>query len=174
MELTAGYLRVAASAPEVAIADPERNAERIVAALERASADGAALLLLPELALTGYSCEDLFASSTLLSANHRALAHLVRATRQRRTVLVVGAPWLLDDGRLLNCAFVIARGGVCGAVPKTALPNQGEYYEKRWFVSGDGVQQTVVDPKLGRFDMDVRQIFRIAHARFGVEVCEHL
>jgi NAD+ synthase (glutamine-hydrolysing) len=81
---------------------------------------------------------------------------------------------LLDDGRLLNCAFVIARGGVCGAVPKTALPNQGEYYEKRWFVSGDGVQQTVVDPKLGRFDMDVRQIFRIAHARFGVEVCEDL
>jgi NAD+ synthase (glutamine-hydrolysing) len=174
MELTAGYLRVAASAPEVAIADPERNAERIVAAFERASADSAALLLLPELALTGYSCEDLFASSTLLSANHRALAHLVRATRQRRTVLVVGAPWLLEDGRLLNCAFVIARGSVCGAVPKSALPNQGEYYEKRWFVSGDGVQQTVVDPKLGRFDMDVRQIFRIAHARFGVEVCEDL
>ncbi len=174
MDVDFGYLRVVACAPEVAIADPERNAERIVAAFERACAERAALILLPELALTGYSVEDLFASSALIAANHRALAHLARATRLRRTAIVVGAPWMLDDGRLMNCAFVIARGSVCGAVPKCTLPNQGEYYEKRWFVSGEGVAHTVVDAKLGRFDVDAKQLFRVGAARVGIEVCEDL
>ena len=180
-----GYVRVVACSPEVAIAFPERNAERIAAEYEAACGKHAALVLFPELSVTGYTCEDLFASSPLLAANRRALAQLARSTAGRGTVMVVGAPWWLADGRLVNCAFVLADGRVCGAVPKTALPNHGEFYEKRWFASGAGVNEAVGDAELGQFIVTARQLFSIGldssneHSsidcvRFALEVCEDL
>ena len=66
-------------------------------------------------------------------------------------MLVVGAPWLLADGRLLNCAFVAASGRLLGAVPKSTQPNYGEFYDKRWFVSGAGVDVTIDDAMFGSF-----------------------
>ena len=74
----------------------------------------------------------MFYSRALATANRQALAHLVRMSAGVDAALVVGAPWWLADGRLFNCAFVIAGGKVRGAVPKTAHPNHGEYYDKRW------------------------------------------
>lgn len=169
-----GYLRVAACAPEVALGDPERNAVRIEAAFRGLVANGAALVLFPELATTGYTCEDLFATEALLGGNRLALVTLARSTSGASAVLVVGAPWLLEDGRLLNCAFVCAGGRVIGAVPKSALPNHGEFYDGRWFVSGRGIDERVQDPDLGTFHVSAAQLFRLGAARFGIEVCEDL
>ena len=114
-----GYLRAAAAAPAVALADPAENAQRIAAEFHQLAAEGASVVLFPELSVTGYSCEDLFFTRALLDASRAALASLVRATSGTQAVLVVGAPWLLADGRLLNCAFVAARGRLLGAVPKS-------------------------------------------------------
>ncbi len=169
-----GFIRAAALIPPVAIADPAVNAERIAAGFTAAAADGAGIVLCPELAVTGYSCEDLFYSRALATANRQALAHLVRTSAGVDAALVVGAPWWLADGRLFNCAFVIAGGQLRGAVPKTAHPNHGEYYDKRWFVSGEGVDVEVVDDVLGPFRLSREQLFGIGNARFGIEICEDL
>ena len=80
-----GYLRAAASAPAVALADPAENARRIAGQFHQLAAEGASVVLFPELSVTGYSCEDLFFTRPLLDATRDALAALVRATyRQHR------------------------------------------------------------------------------------------
>ncbi len=171
---TLGYLRVAACAPAVAIADPGANAEGIRAAYSTVAGNHAAVALFPELALTGYSCEDLFYSRALANACRSALGSLARESAAHACVLVVGAPWWLDDGRLLNCAFVIAGGKVVGAVPKTAHPNHGEFYDKRWFVSGEGVDVEIVDATLGTFRICREHLFAVGNVRFAIEICEDL
>ncbi len=167
-----GFVRAAAAAPRVRVADPAANAEALLDAYRELAARGASLVVTPELGITGYSCEDLFGTEDLLSASQEALARIAGETGD--TALVVGAPWRLPDGRLLNAGFVCASGRVVGAVPKSALPNHEEYYEKRWFASGEDVAVVVDDERLGRFAMNPRQLFDIGGTRFAVEVCEDL
>ena len=165
-----GFLKIAAVAPPVAIADPGANARLIGQAYQAAAADSA-IMLLPELAVTGYSCEDLFFNDDLRRATHVALAELAAASDDR--VLVVGAPWWLEDGRILDCAFVCRGGRVVGAVPKIAQPNYEEFYEQRWFSSGLGVA-IEVDDEMGRFPMRPDLVFKLGHTAFGIEICEDL
>ena len=167
-----GFVRAAAAAPCVRVADPASNAETLLDGYRELAARGASLVVTPELGITGYSCEDLFGADDLLSAAREALARIAGETGD--AALVVGAPWRLPDGRLLNAGFVCAGGRVVGAVPKSALPNHEEYYEKRWFASGEDVAVAVDDERLGRFAMNPRQLFDIGGARFAVEVCEDL
>ena len=165
-----GLVKIAAAAPPVAIADPAANAQAILQAYQAAPRD-AAIVLLPELSLTGYSAEDLFFADHLRRAAREALRWLADATDER--VLVVGAPWWLADGRLLNCAFACRAGRILGAVPKLAQANYEEFYEKRWFVSGEGIAVDV-DDELGRFPLASRQIFSLGETAFGIEICEDL
>jgi NAD+ synthase (glutamine-hydrolysing) len=169
-----GYLRVAACAPAVALAEPAENARRIATQYRQLAAEGASLVLFPELSITGYSCEDLFFSEPLLTAARDALAMLVRATTGGETVLVAGTPWLSPDGRLFNCACVIARGRLLGLVPKSSQPNYAEFYDKRWFVSGAAIALSVDDATFGSFLLGTDQLFEVGPARFAVEVCEDL
>ena len=165
-----GFLKIVAVAPPVAIADPQANAGRIANAYGDAPAD-AAIVLLPELSVTGYSCEDLFFNDDLRRATHAALAELAALSDER--VLIVGAPWWLRDGRILDCAFVCRSGRIVGAVPKIAQPNYDEFYEKRWFASGLGVEVDV-DHALGRFPLRSDLVFTLGETAFGVEICEDL
>ncbi|MEQ8857138.1 MAG: NAD(+) synthase [Pseudomonadales bacterium] len=167
-----GFLRIAAVAPVLALADPADNAGRIAAHLRTLAADHVSLALFPELALTGYSCDDLFFTTDLQRHVRSALVNLAAATRE--LVCVVGVPWVTQDGRLLNCAAVLAGGTVKGLVPKTVQPNYGEFYERRWFVSGDCVDETVTDAELGTFQVSREQLFRVGSLQFGIEICEDL
>ena len=165
-----GFVKVALAAPPVAIADPAANARAILDAYAQAPRD-AAVVLQPELGVTGYTCEDLFATADLRHAAHAALAGVARATDGR--VLVVGAPWWLPDGRILNCAFACRAGRILGAVPKIAQPNHEEFYEKRWFASGTGIAIDV-DDALGRFPLRTDLVFKLGGTAFGIEICEDL
>ena len=167
-----GFVRAAAAAPRVRVADPAANAEALLDVYRELAVRGASLVVTPELGITGYSCEDLFGAEYLLSASREALARIAGETGD--AALVVGAPWRLPDGRLLNAGFVCAGGRVVGAVPKSALPNHEEYYEKRWFASGEDLAVAVDDERLGRFAMNPKQLFDIGGTRFAVEVCEDL
>ncbi len=165
-----GFVKVALAAPPVVIADPAANAQAILEAY--ADAPDAAIVLQPELGITGYTCEDLFATTDLRSAAHSALAEVAEATEER--VLVVGAPWWLRDGRILNCAFACRGGRVLGAVPKIAQPNYEEFYEKRWFASGAGIAIDVDDDALGCFPLRTDLVFKLGGTAFGIEICEDL
>ena len=136
-----GFLRVGAACPPVVVADPERNAEGCLAFARRAHAEGVQVLVLPELALTGYTCGDLFFSlSTLVAGAERALARLLRETASLPMVIAVGLP-VAQDGRLFNGAAVLQKGRLLGVVPKTFLPGYNEFYEERWFSSAREIQQ---------------------------------
>ena len=171
---TLGFVRCAAFAPPLALADPSANARAIIERARSAADDGAAIVLFPELCLTGFTCEDLFFSSALLAASHKGVASIARASAEIDAALVVGAPLPLKDGRLLNCAFVIAGGRVQGAVPKQHLPNYGEFQDQRWFTSGRGVELRLDDAALGSFPVTAEQLFSASGVRFALEICEDL
>ncbi|MCY3796084.1 MAG: NAD(+) synthase, partial [Gammaproteobacteria bacterium] len=166
-----GFLRVAAVAPRVHIADPQANAREVIGHLEALRDLGASLALFPELGLTGYTAEDLFFDSSLLKGVAEALALIVDCPAP--IAAVVGLPWRSPDGRLFNCAAVIGGGKVAGLVPKTALPNHGEFYERRWFASGRDVDLEV-DSELGPLRLCPNQLFELGGHRFAVELCEDL
>ncbi|MGF1659702.1 MAG: NAD(+) synthase [Rubrimonas sp.] len=127
-----GFARVAVATPAVRPADPAFNAAAIAGMARRAEAAGALLLLTPELGLSGYAIDDLLHQDALLDGVEAGLAALGSATRDLGVLLVVGAP-LRVAGRLHNCALVLHRGRVLGAVPKSHLPNYREFYEARHF-----------------------------------------
>lgn len=129
---THGYLRVATAVPALRVADPAWNAQQTIVLLERAAGEGAVLVVCPELGLTGYTCDDLFHQRALLAAARAALLEVAGATARVPVVAVVGLP-LEVQGRLFNVAAVLAGGRVLGLVPKSYLPNYGEFYEARQF-----------------------------------------
>ena len=165
-----GFIRIAACSPVVAIADPLANARAIIKAIS--DNPNASLLLFPELCVSGYTCEDLFFSRDLLVNTEIAMGQIAAASPDQ--VVVVGCPWQLADGRLLNVAMVCHGGRVVGAVPKVAHPNYGEFYDKRWFASGQGIDEVVSHALLGEFYLGCDQLFSLGESSFAIEICEDL
>lgn len=163
-------LRAAAAVPKLSLANVDANLTEHLRLLSEAKEKGAALVVFPELSLTGYTCGDLFFQQTLWRDAAEGLRRL-RDAMPTGVVAVVGAPVRLEAG-LYNCAVVMERGRLLGAVPKMCLPNSGEFYEKRWFRSGAGVEGQALDlPELRVGEA----VFTGADgARFGVELCEDL
>ena len=131
-----GFARIAACTLPIALADPATNAETVLTEARECHDEGVAVALFSELCLTGYSVDDLFLQDTLLEAVERAIETIVEASADLRPVLVVGAP-LRKGNRVYNCAVVIHRGSVLGVAPKSFLPTYREFYEARWFASGE-------------------------------------
>jgi NAD+ synthase (glutamine-hydrolysing) len=132
---THGFVRVATCAPVVEVASPRRNLEETLKLAREVSSQQAGLAVFPELGLAAYSNDDLFFQDALLDAVQEAIAEIVHTSRELDPVLVVGAP-IEAEAKLFNCAVVIYRGRILGAVPKIYLPNYREFYEKRQFTSG--------------------------------------
>ena len=137
-----GFLKAAALSPALRVADCAYNAGQIVSALNDCAGRGVKLAVLPELCLTGYTCGDLFFQQALQQAALEGLEEIRRASEALDLVALVGLP-LLTGGKLYNCAAVLCRGRLLGMVPKTCLPNYGEFYEKRHFTPGSRTVRTV-------------------------------
>lgn len=133
-----GFARVAACTLPITLVQPQRNAEAVLDQARQAAADGACLAVFPELALSGYSIEDLLLQDTVLAGVADALDWLVPQTADLGCIIVVGAP-LASLNRIYNTAVVIHRGQVLGVVPKSYLPNYREFYERRQIAPGDDV-----------------------------------
>jgi len=170
-----GILRVATVAPELEVLNVAFNTERIREALRAVVAKGAGIAVFPELCLTGYSCGDLFSQTLLLDRARQALCELAADTGSLPVCAIVGLP-LVHGGRLYNCAAVLCAGKVAGLVPKQYLPSTGEYYEKRWFASGSGLQRTgiAIDGAVVPLGTDLLFTDAASNCTFGVELCEDL
>ncbi|MGI5868221.1 MAG: NAD(+) synthase [Kiritimatiellia bacterium] len=129
-----GFHRVAAAVPTLKVGDPECNVEGMLKLYAQACEAGAAIVAFPELAVTGYSCGDLFEQRALLDAAEAALARFIAATAERRTIAIVGAP-LRVGARLFNAAAVIGGGRLLGLPMKEHLPNHRGFHEGRQFRS---------------------------------------
>ena len=125
-----GFLKAAALSPALRVADCAYNTRQILTELRAAAARGVKLAVFPEFCLTGYTCGDLFLQRPLQQGALTGLQELLDASRVLDTVALVGLP-LMVRGKLYNCAAVLCRGQLLGLVPKTYLPNYGEFYEKR-------------------------------------------
>ena len=170
-----GFVRVAGAVPVVAPARPDANAGRIAALAEKAADEGARVAVFPELAISGYTCGDLFLQRRL-EEEVRDAARGLAASLPKTLVAVVGAPWRFR-GMLFNAALVYSGGRLAGIVPKTFLPNYKEYYETRWFVSGAATEGGTCDVGGDPVPFGRDLLFRASWEReilIGVEVCEDL
>ncbi|CAB3878827.1 Glutamine-dependent NAD(+) synthetase [Achromobacter insuavis] len=169
-----GFARVAVGVPECRVADPAFNAAQTIALAQQAAQGGAVLVAFPELGLSAYTCDDLFHQKALLDACEAALDQVVRATAELDIAVIVGAP-LRVAHQLYNCAVVAAGGRILGVVPKSYLPNYGEFYEARQFSAADCavateirlLEQTVPFGAELLFQMEKLPLFQ-----FHVEICE--
>lgn len=168
-----GLVRVGAAVPSLALGNVKENMKRHLAMMREAKEKHVSIVTFPELSLTGYTCGDLFFQRRLLDDVTDALIAL-KDEMPEGILAVVGAP-LEIEGALYNCAVVLHKGEIISAVPKTFLPNNGEFYEKRWFQSGDARRDaSVAIPKL-KTDVCRQAIFEMEDGvRFGIELCEDL
>ena len=171
-----GFLRVAAVVPEHRVGDVVFNSAKIVETLGEAANASVQLAVYPELALTGYSCGDLFYQSSLRAAVGPALEKIVAASARARVACVVGLPWIVED-RLYNCAAFLAGGRLLGLVPKIHLPCTNEFYEERWFTSGRFADVTEIRCLGQTVPFGADLLFAAEEmplARVGIELCEDL
>ena len=175
------YIRIACAVPAVRVGDTKKNAADICEFLKKADVQKVDLLVFPEMALTGYTCQDLFFQEALHEGVKQGLREILDASAACPAVTaVVGLPVRIG-ARMFNCAVVISGGEVRGIVPKSSIPNYNEFYEKRWFASGDDLTRDTFDigsllgeyPKL--VPMGQNLLFRIGEGTLvGVEICEDL
>ena len=170
-----GFIKVAAASPALRVADCRYNAEQSAAAMQRAAAAGVRLLVLPELGLTGYTCGDLLLQPVLQQGALHALQTLLAVSAGLPMTTVAGLP-LEVEGKLYNCAAVLHGGKILGVVPKTNLPNYGEFYEARWFTPAPA--ETKAISLLGQqvpFGTDLLFCCReLPEYKLAVEICEDL
>jgi NAD+ synthase (glutamine-hydrolysing) len=171
-----GFVRLAVATPLVRLGDPQYNVDATAELMQRAARNKVLLAVFPELGLSAYSCEDLFHQQALIDAAEAGLAALMQRTRALPVAALVGLP-VAREGRLYNCAALIARGKLIGVVPKTYLPNYREFYEGRQFTAGDSSAMTEIELAGQRAPFGTGLLFRHAENRdfvLHVEICEDL
>lgn len=130
-----GFVKVAAATPDIRVADVDYNTSQIISLIDETLANGARVVVFPELCITGYTCSDLFTQEILLKKSREALHTIIRHTEGKDGLVFVGVP-VAVDGELYNVAAAVNRGKLLGLTTKSFLPNYGEFYEMRQFCPG--------------------------------------
>lgn len=170
-----GFLKVAAITPDIRVADPYYNAERICEGIDEAEEMGAKIMVFPELCLTGYTCQDLFEQESLLEAAKDGLRQVIAHSDGVDALIFVGLPYEKDH-KLYNVAAAINCGELMGLVPKINLPMYGEFYEGRHFESGNTTPvMTMFDEQEVPFGTDMLfESDAISGLSVAAEICEDL
>ncbi len=176
------FFRAACAVPDVEVGNVLCNTDRVCEMIKKAADARADIVVFPELSLSGYTCADLFFQSALQKSVTESLELLCSLSETVDCTVVVGAP-LKIGGQLYNCAVVIADGFIRGIVPKTFMPNYGEYYDKRWFATPDDL--TCDECDTASLGLSGRAIYKIpvgadlifdinGNIKFAAELCEDL
>ena len=166
-----GFVRIATAIPGVKVGDCKYNAQQIESLIIQAEGKGVEIICFPELSITAYTCGDLFAQQLLLDEAEMCLISILDFTRSLDIISIIGLP-VAYHGTLLNCAAVIQKGKILGLIPKTYLPNYKEFYEQRWFTSGDvhGNSNVLICGQM--VPLSRHLVFNTPSCCFGVEICE--
>ncbi len=174
------YMRIACAVPAVKVADVMKNAEDICSFIRQADENGCDIVLFPELALTGYTCQDLFFQESLLQAVKAGTGMILRCSTEKPAVTAFFGLPVQVGGQLYNCCAVVSAGVLRGIVPKTFVPNYNEFSEKRWFSAACDLQDTVVDAAHLGADASYEVAigadlqFAVGDAVVAAEICEDL
>ena len=171
-----GFIRVGAIINKLVLASPMDNAKEIVKMIRKADKEGVSIVTTPELALTGYTCGDLFLQDELIEDAEKALSIILEDTKDLDIISIIGMP-IRCNNQLLNCAVVIEKGNILGIVPKTYIPNYSEFYEKRWFTSSVDLKNSEVNLLDRLVPISTKLIFKdkkYKEVSFTIEICEDL
>lgn len=174
-----GFIKVAAVTPGIKVADPLYNAAQICRTMDEAIAEGAKIIVFPELCITGYTCGDLFLQEILLNKAREALLEVAERTKEKDVLVFVGAP-MVRENKLYNTAAALYDGKILGLVPKANIPSYAEFYEGRHFTAGNGEPADYVLPgdKSGQtIPFGTKLLFEIEAIeglKVGCEICEDI
>ncbi len=168
-----GFVKVAAAVPHVRVADCFYNIQQINGLMRQGVEKGVQVVAFPELAVTAYTCLDLFSQQTLLDNAQQALLQLVADTRELPLMAIVGVP-LRAENRLINAAVAFQQGKILGIVPKSYLPNYKEFQEQRWFASALDLRQSCLELGGMEVPMGNHLLFTSGQLIVGIELCEDL
>ncbi len=171
-----GYFRIAAAVPLLKVADIDYNVDAIVKMVKQASAEEIQAIAFPEMALTGYTLGDLVQQQALLDKSEKGLGRILNECREYPVLIIAGMPLCIEQ-KVFNCAAAIKEGKILGVVPKTYLPTYKEFYEDRWFESGEKAYTSVIELCGQEAPFGTDLLFKIRSATpvtFGIEICEDL
>ena len=171
-----GFVRVGAIVNKLVLASPVDNAKEIVRMIREAYKNNISIVTTPELALTGYTCGDLFLQDELIEKSEDALKFILDETKDLNIISIIGMP-VRCNNQLLNCAVVIEKGNILGIVPKTYIPNYSEFYEKRWFTSSVDLKNSEVNLLDRLVPISTKLMFKdkkYKEVAFAIEICEDL
>ena len=170
-----GFLKAAVGTPKTAVADCRKNADEILRLIGEMEQRKAKLMVFPELCITGYTCGDLFWQKALLEAAREELLRIAVKTKQTDALIFVGLPFAYG-GKLYNIAAALNHGAVLGLIPKTHLPNYGEFYEARQFAPApEETGEVILDGK--KVPFGTRLLFacpEMEELTVAAEICEDL
>ena len=168
-----GFVKVAAITPDMRVADVDYNTAEICKNIGEAVEAGAKVLVFPELAITGYTCGDLFFQDALLKSAEEGLRKIVEYTKGKEALIFVGLPFV-HAGKLYNVAAALNDGELLGFTTKTFLPNYDEFYEMRYFQPGPTtLEQILFDGKQVAFGPQI--LFECREMKelvVAAEICE--
>jgi NAD+ synthase (glutamine-hydrolysing) len=171
-----GFIRAAAAVPKTAVANLEKNTQTIFELIEQAHEKQVQVIAFPELSLTSYSLGDLLRQPAIIDGAQTMLSRLLTKTASFDIFCVIGLP-VLQNGRLYNCAAAFQKGKILGVVPKSHIPNYSEFYEQRWFSSGEGIVNDTVMLCGEEVPFGIDLIFHCENnndLKIGIEVCEDM
>lgn len=171
-----GFIRVASIVPVLKLGNIGANTKTIISHIVECAEDNVSIAVFPELAITGYTMGDLFHNTKILDDSIDALLQIVSATKDYDIISIVGLPVMYENA-LYNCASVIYKGEILGIVPKSSVPNFGEFYELRWFRSGENVINGKLVLDKYEIPFGSKMVFENINDKkfsFGVEICEDL
>lgn len=168
-----GFIKVCAATPKLIVADCQYNTTQILNCIDKADTSQAEFIVFPELSITGYTCGDLFFQQVLLQEASNGLSRIIDHSSNTPMMICVGLP-LTHNNQLYNCAVVIQQGKILGVIPKTHIPNYGQFYEKRWFSPGL-IQASTIELWGQEVPFASHIIFKARNNNnisIGVEICE--
>lgn len=168
-----GYVRCAAASLKMEVANPRWNEQEMEHIIAEAVSNSVAILVLPECAMTGYTCADLFFQKTLLEETEHQIAKLKKFLEGKEIIVAVGAPIQIEN-KLYNMGIVLQNGHILGMVPKTYLPNYNEFYEQRWFASSTDLKETEIEFLGEIVPVGKDLLFGNQNTYFALEICEDL
>lgn len=171
-----GFVRIGAVVPKLKVADTEFNCNEIIKQIEVASNNKIQIIVFPELCVTGYTCQDLFEQDTLLEEAEKALNKILDYTNNLDIICIIGMP-IKAENQLFNTAVVIQKGKILGIVPKTFIPNYGEFYERRWFASSKNANKKEIEILDQKVPFGIDLLFKDKENNeicFGIEICEDI
>ena len=168
-----GYVRCAAASLKMEVANPRWNEQEMEHVIAEAVSNSVAILVLPECAMTGYTCADLFFQKTLLEETEHQIAKLKKFLEGKEIIVAVGAPIQIEN-KLYNMGIVLQNGHILGMVPKTYLPNYNEFYEQRWFASSTDLKETEIEFLGEKVPVGRDLLFGNQNTYFALEICEDL